>query len=91
LGEVNSQEHEVTVEDLQQYIEHEDIRDVLNGSLEFDRELFIEEVKKYRCLWDTNATSYKERSSKANAWKQLSATFKKDGMKSFYSPTIITY
>ncbi|CAB3999093.1 Hypothetical predicted protein [Paramuricea clavata] len=28
-------------------------------SVEFDKELFIEEVRKYRCLWDINSKAYK--------------------------------
>ena len=33
------------------------------ASFEFDKEMFIEEVRKYRCLWDINSESYKNRLS----------------------------
>lgn len=85
-AELDSQEWQEVpqeLQDLQQNIEHEDIRDVLNGRPEFDRELFIGGVRKYRCLWDTNAALYKERSSKANAWKELFVTFQIDCTESF--------
>ena len=46
---------------------------------EFDKEAFIEEVRKFKCLWDINDPSYKERTTKLNAWKALSTIFRKDG------------
>ena len=45
----------------------------------FDKELFLEEVRKYRCLWDVTWPSCKERNTKANAWEKIAATFGKDG------------
>ena len=44
----------------------------------FDKELFLEEVRKYRCLWNVSWPSYKERNTKANAWEKIVATFGKD-------------
>ena len=35
----------------------------------FDKELFLEEVRKYRCFWDVSWPSYKEK---------IAATFGKD-------------
>ena len=46
---------------------------------ELDKEAFIEEVRKFKCLWDINDPSYKERTTKLNAWKALSTIFRKDG------------
>ena len=45
----------------------------------FDKELLLEDVRKYRCLWDVTWPSYKERNTKANAWEKIGATFRKDG------------
>ena len=45
----------------------------------FDKELFLEEVRKYRCLWYVTWPSYKERNAKANAWEKIAATFGRDG------------
>ncbi|XP_065641180.1 uncharacterized protein LOC124815057 [Hydra vulgaris] len=45
---------------------------------EFDKESFIEAVSKFRCLWDTNEKSYKDRNVKVNSWKQLSVIFNQD-------------
>ena len=54
-------------------IDHEE------ASFEFDKEMFIEEVRKYRCLWDINSESYKNRPIKQNAWDKIAAVFNKDG------------
>ena len=45
----------------------------------FDKELLLEDVRKYWCLWDVTWPSYKERNAKANAWEKIAATFGKDG------------
>ena len=46
---------------------------------DFDKELFIQEIRNHRCLWDTNNPSYKDRNMKANAWTHLSIVFHVDG------------
>ena len=48
-------------------------------SKEFEKELFLEEIRRYRCLWDTNSEGYKSRPMKQNAWSKLSQLFNKDG------------
>ena len=45
----------------------------------FGKEVFIEAVRQYKCLWDTNDRNYKNRSMKINAWNDLSSLFNKDG------------
>ena len=45
----------------------------------FDKNLFLEEVRKYRRLWDVLWPSYKERNTKAYAREKIAATFGKDG------------
>ena len=45
----------------------------------FDKELFIEELRQLGCLWNTSLPSYKDRTVKANAWKNLSQIFDRDG------------
>ena len=45
----------------------------------FDKELFIEELRQLGCLWNTSLPSYKDRNVKANAWKNLSQIFDRDG------------
>ena len=37
----------------------------------FDHENFIEEVKKYPCLWNTKLGSYKEQPKKKLAWQNI--------------------
>ena len=54
----------------------------------FDKGLFLEEVRKFRCLWDVNCESYKIRPVKQNAWLQIAAVFKRDGK--LYSKNSIT-
>ncbi|XP_057295971.1 uncharacterized protein LOC130624932 [Hydractinia symbiolongicarpus] len=45
---------------------------------EFDKELFIEEVRKFPCLWNIYSTDYKDRNIKNNAWQELARIFQKD-------------
>ena len=45
----------------------------------FDKAMLLEEVRKYRCLWDVNSESYKIRPVKQNAWLQIASVFKRDG------------
>ncbi|XP_028396781.1 uncharacterized protein LOC114532138 [Dendronephthya gigantea] len=47
-------------------------------SVDFEVELFIEEIRKLGCLWNTSLSSYKDRNAKQNAWKILSNIFNKD-------------
>ena len=47
--------------------------------MEFDKEIFIGEVRQYRCLWDLMSPTYKDRQVKQNAWNELAAKFGKDG------------
>ncbi|XP_028418946.1 uncharacterized protein LOC114544533 [Dendronephthya gigantea] len=47
-------------------------------SIDFEVELFIEEIRKLGCLWNTSLSSYKDRNAKQNAWKILSNIFNKD-------------
>ena len=37
-------------------------------SIEIEKEKFIEEVRKYRYLWDINSEAYKNRPIKQNSW-----------------------
>ena len=55
------------------------------SSTEFDRELFIEEVRKYRCLWDISSEVYKSRPMKQNVWSKLGQLFNKDSECQFIS------
>ena len=36
------------------------------GSENFNKEAFIEAARRFRCLWDTNDKTYKDRSIKTN-------------------------
>ena len=51
-------------------------------STDFEVELFIEEIRKLGCLWNTSLSSYKDRNAKQNAWQILSNIFNKDGKNS---------
>ena len=42
---------------------------------EFNKELFIEAVRAHACIWDVNASSYKDRGTKQNAWNSLGKIF----------------
>nr|XP_047122390.1 uncharacterized protein LOC124805892 [Hydra vulgaris] len=41
----------------------------------FSTEVFLSEIRKYPCLWDVSHQSYKDRSVKMNAWKEISTSF----------------
>lgn len=42
-------------------------------------EIFVEEIKNYRCLWDTSSRAYKDSLKKQQSWKELSQKFKREG------------
>ena len=69
--------------DLNILLEDRQSSEIYNGEIgsfeEFDKEAFIEAVRKLRCLWDTNDKSYKDRDMMVNPWRQLSSVFEKDG------------
>jgi len=46
---------------------------------QISKELFLEAVRQFQCVWDTTHNLYKDRNAKANALKQLSAMFNVDG------------
>ena len=50
-----------------------------NQSIEFDKESFLVQLRKYPSIWDKKHPDYKQRNVKTNAWKQLALTFNKDG------------
>ena len=37
------------------------------------------QIRKYRYLWDTNSSTYKDRNVRSNAWNELSDVFNKEG------------
>jgi len=60
-------------------LEDDGVAAALHETLEFDKELFIEEVRKYNCLWDTNSKYFKDRTMKKNAWTKIGQIFHKEG------------
>ena len=51
----------------------------LATAIEFDKELFLVELRKYPSIWDKKHGDYKKRNVKINAWKKLAGTFNEDG------------
>ena len=49
------------------------------GSEDFDKETFIEAVRRFQCLWDTNDRAHKGRNIKANARRHLALVFQREG------------
>ena len=47
--------------------------------IEFEKENFLEEIRKYKCLWNINTPCYKDRNMKMNAWLQISNVFNREG------------
>ena len=54
------------------------------STLEFSKEIFLESVRQFRCLWDQNNPLYKDRNAKANACNHLSQMFRLDGQFSYF-------
>ena len=45
------------------------------NAVEFDEERFVEEIRKYECIWDTKYRAYKDNGKKRNAWFELCTLF----------------
>ena len=43
-------------------------------------EILVEEVRQFRCLWDTSCRAYKDGMKKQQAWREISAKFGASGM-----------
>eukprot|EP00795_Rhopilema_esculentum_P000972 gene972-10740_t len=56
---------------------------------EFDKEVFLEEVRKYRCLWDIASEGYKIRPMKQNAWSKIGQLFNKDAETALQSEDVL--
>lgn len=41
---------------------------VVQGNVELDKELFLQALREFKCLWDTSDKNYKNRTMKRNAW-----------------------
>ena len=50
-----------------------------NELIEFDKESFLVELRKYPNIWNKKHPDYKQRNVKVNAWKKLALAFNKDG------------
>ena len=55
------------------------VEEETESQTEWSEELFIEELKQYRCLWDTSCRSYKDGPKKQQSWWELSQKFEKEG------------
>ena len=67
-------------------------QDLAGGASEFDDlnqtqlqeqwtdEILVEEVRQFRCLWDTPCRAYKDGMKKQQAWREISAKFDALGM-----------
>ena len=51
----------------------------MRGALILTKKYFLEELRQFKCLWDINVPSYKERPTKNNAWQMLAQLFNRDG------------
>ena len=45
----------------------------------FDKEMFLQALREFKCLWDTSDSNYKNRSMKMNASNFLSNMFNQEG------------
>ena len=56
-----------------------DTNNEVNSDKDFGEEFFIEEIRKYPCIWDTKCMGYRDGTKKQNAWSQLCRLFNKEG------------
>ena len=56
-----------------------DTNSEVDGDNDFDEEFFVEEIRKYRCIWDTKCRCFKDGTKKQNAWSQLCGLINKEG------------
>ena len=47
---------------------------------QWTEEILVEEVRQFRCLWDTSCRAYKDGMKKQQAWREISAKFGASGM-----------
>ena len=55
------------------------LENVVQESKKFDKEMFLQALGDFKCLWDTSDANYKNRTMKLNAWKSLSQMFNQEG------------
>ena len=55
-----------------------DTNNEVDGDNYFDEEFFIEQIRKYLCIWDTKCRGYKNGIKKQNSWSQLCQLFNKE-------------
>ena len=82
----NEEGHVLTTGQIQRHDDHLEEESVQgeesddgNKDTKFDKELFIEEIRGLRCLWDVKFQYYKDRNMKLNSWRHLACVFNKDG------------
>ena len=46
---------------------------------ELDKELFLQALRGFACLWNTSDANYKNRTMKMNGWNCLSQMFNQEG------------
>lgn len=62
---------------------------VVQGNVELDKELFLQALRDFKCLWDTSDANYKNRTMKLNAWGSLAQMFNQEGKYDISSVIII--
>lgn len=60
-------------------VQHFVDQNVVQDVGELDKEMFLQALRDYSCLWDTSNINYKNRTMKLNAWKSLSRMFQREG------------
>lgn len=62
----------------EEIVDEEDGNEVLVAAVDTD-ELLINEIRTYRCLWDTKCRAYKDIPKKIEAWRIISTKLGKGG------------
>ena len=63
----------------EEYFNEDQTENVAQETKEFDKEMFLQALRDFKCLWDTSDANYKNTTMKLNAWKSLSLMFNQEG------------
>lgn len=72
----------------EEYFNEDQTENVAQETKEFDKEMFLQALRDFKCLWDTSDANYKNRTMKLNGWKSLSQMFNQEGK---YTNSLLDY
>ena len=80
ISSKNSGADASTSQDLSEF----DVLDQTQVEEQWTEEGLVEEVRQFRCLWDTSCRAYKDGMKKQQAWREIGAKFGAPGMQTLF-------